>query len=128
MQIQEKLYCRTFLREMAKRHEKLFPNADLLSQVKKFDEEYQEYWNTEDGADGVKELADCLIVCAGIYRFLPGLGYTAALRVCEMVEDFNEGTIVQLVKKAEEKWLISERRKWQFVDGVYKHVGVDGNE
>lgn len=128
MQIQEKLYCRTFLREMAERHEKLFPNADLLSQVKKFDEEYQEYWNAEDSVDGLKELADCLIVCAGIYRFLPGLGYTTALRVCEMVGDFNEGTIVQLVKKAEEKWSINERRKWQFVDGVYKHVGVDGNE
>lgn len=54
-------------------HRKTFPDATLEGQLKKYAEETNEYMETDDGTD-IYELADMVIVCAGIMRFSRPLG------------------------------------------------------
>ena len=53
-------------------HEKLFPDASLLTQCEKFEEEFEEFETTN--YNDTKELADLFIVACGIYRFNKAIG------------------------------------------------------
>lgn len=114
-----------FLKEIAMGHEKLFPVADLDSQIRKFEEEIQEYKVAETRAQREKELADCLIVCAGIYRFSKVVGKMLAN---EVMDEARIWDLDEVYLKALKKWEINKSRKWEYKDGVYHHIGVDGNE
>lgn len=50
-------------------HKKLFPLADLQGQVMKLDEELDEYLKAITQEEKIKELADCIICCIGIFRW-----------------------------------------------------------
>lgn len=111
-------------------HKSLFPDCTVESQLAKFEEEFNEYMNSKDVDCCIKELADCLIVCAGIYRFCSPLARLAAREIFSTAKDCFGVCPDCLVKEARRKWNINKSRKWVFdtVLGVYKHVGKDGNE
>lgn len=118
------------LEQGAKRHEKLFPKADLASQVLKLEEELQELAEAPTIDKMVNELADCLICCQGIYRFAPRV---ADLIVHDAFEDSHwkpTGLLAKAIEYVEKKWIINESREWIFdeVTKKYKHKGKDGHE
>ena len=118
------------LEQGAKRHEKLFPKADLASQVLKLEEELQELAEAPTADKAVNELADCLICCQGIYRFAPRV---ADLIVHEAFENSHwklTGLLAKAIEYVEKKWKINEAREWIFdeVTKKYKHKGKDGHE
>lgn len=112
------------LEKISKEHEKLFPVCTLESQVLKMEEECKELYMVQNTDNAVKELADCIIVCAGIYRFTPNFARTVANEIINANIDIVE----ELEKEVNRKWQINLKRKWEFKNGVYKHIGKDGNE
>lgn len=113
----------------AERHEKLFPLADLGSQVLKLEEEILEAMDAESEEQLIKEIADCLICCWGIYRFTPRMAKILINSVVmKLINGYDD--IKKAVDYAEEKWKINEGREWIFdpLTKKYKHKGVDGYE
>lgn len=104
--------------EMAKAHERLFPKADLASQIYKLEEEIGEYRDARGNKENMKkELADIGIVSIGIYRFAPRtamLVFTACAR--------QYGAFSDLSDAIKEKWAINEARKWEWNGKTYHHV------
>lgn len=112
--------------KMAKEHEKLFPQADLTSQCLKAGEEIREFKSAKGTAQVVKELADVAICCIGIYRFDRDIAeyiYMTAMSYADTL-----GLRSSIEEEVNRKWDINTKRKWVFKNGVYKHVGIDGNE
>ena len=72
--------------EISKQHKDLFPLADESGQINKLQEELTEYMVAGNDEQKKKELADCLIVCAGIYRFSKQLGITYLLNVYSIIK------------------------------------------
>ena len=107
------------LEKMAREHEQLFPICSLESQILKMEEELNELKQAATIEQVINETADCIIVCAGIYRFSP---LTAQRLLGSLV------IMGGMEEAVERKWNINMNRKWKFVNGVYKHVGKDGHE
>lgn len=110
--------------EMAKSHERLFPKADLNSQVIKLEEEigeFEEALTDHNPEKANKELADVGVVCVGIYRFTPKVA-KFIWRYAAQLSDAN------IDKAVERKWKINESRKWEWNGSTYHHVGKDGEE
>ena len=106
------------LEKMAKEHEQLFPMASLESQVWKMEEEIKEFMESKTVSKTIKEAADVVIVCAGLYRWCPIFAqYFANLFRSDAVE-----------AEANRKWQVNLNRKWEWNGKTYKHVGKDGNE
>lgn len=110
------------LEKMAKEHEALFEHCDLESQLEKLEEEKDEVREAFMGY--VKELADVLIVCAGIYRF----DKEKAIR--EMKKIYGMAFIMcitgdDLDQEVNRKWLINLKRKWEWNGKTYHHIGED---
>lgn len=106
------------LEKMAKEHEKLFEHADLKSQDEKIYEEVVEV---------MKELADVVIVCGGIYRFHKSRALAMLGDVLEVCDLLSIDTC-DLETEVNRKWKINLNRKWEWNGKTYKHVGTDGNE
>lgn len=108
-------------KKLSKEHEKLFPLADLSSQVIKLEEELSEVEEAKTEEQIIKELADCVICCIGMYRFAP--------RVAELLENTigqaSKPTIEEAVRR---KWKVNMGRTWVWNGKTYKHKGKDGNE
>ena len=103
------------LEKMAKAHKKLFPNATLESQVIKLEEELIELHNAVEFEDILKEKADVIIVCIGIYRFAPAVAsYLMPSALSELEE-----------KEVNRKWQINLKRKWEWNGKTYHHIGGD---
>ena len=68
-----------------------------------------------------KEIADCLIVFAGIYRFDKEKGNL----LISILRIMSEGFFSEIEKLANEKWEINKKRKWEFKNGVYHHIVED---
>lgn len=102
-------------------HEKLFPDATLLTQCEKFEEEYNEFKATE--YKDAKELADMFIVACGIYRFNKALGQC----LCKSIlSDFYEDDLrltvfTHLVVNKMNKNI---DRVWDNKSGYYHHVST----
>lgn len=110
--------------KMSKEHEKLFPLADLQGQVLKLEEEFKEYrraWLDCDDKQAKKEVADILIVCAGIYRWCP-------IVASEIEYLFAKVYDYDVEEEVNRKWQVNLNRTWEYKEGKYHHVGVDGNE
>lgn len=107
--------------KMAQEHAKLFPNATLESQIWKLDEEIAEYDNAIEEKEQIKELADIIIVCIGIYRWCP----LVALSIKDFYNGCSDNAVEEEVMR---KWQVNLNRKWEWNGKTYKHVGVDGNE
>ena len=100
-------------------HKKLFPLADLGGQVMKLDEELDEYLKSFDEEEKLKELADCVICCIGIYRWatLVSRSYLA------MILKFKtEKQLKIIAKEVNDKWQINLNRTWEYKNGRYHHI------
>ena len=115
------------LEKMAKEHEKLFPNATLESQVWKLEEETKEFQSAETEQDEMKELADVLIVCGGLYRWCPLVAKTQADAVYSAIY-YIDVNVLDFENEVNRKWQINLKRKWEWNGKTYKHIGKDGNE
>lgn len=104
------------LEKMAEEHEKLFENCDLASQDAKIYEEVNEV---------MKELADVVIVCGGIYRFNKSRANAMlgdVFEVCELLAIDPD----DLEKEVNRKWQVNLKRKWEWNGKTYKHVKGTG--
>jgi hypothetical protein len=110
--------------KVSKVHEQLFPDATLESQCNKFDEEYEEYRNAKTGDEICSEYADCYIVAAGIYRFNKGLGDCIGKSLIAALGD-NQALRNSLAVAIVTKMNKNIDRKWDNVDGFYKHTTLN---
>ena len=108
------------LEKMAKEHEKLFPKATLESQVWKLEEEIKEASATKTYDDNIKEIADIIIVCGGLYRWCPSV----AEAVCSFYNDWENYDREILEIEVARKWQINLKRKWAWNGKTYHHVEV----
>lgn len=108
-------------KKLSKEHESLFPKADLQSQVIKLEEELGEVSEAKTEEQVIKELADCIICCIGMYRFAPK---TAEL-LDSVIGQASKPTIEEAVRR---KWKINLGRTWEWNGKTYKHKGKDGEE
>ena len=110
------------LEKMARQHEKLFPNATAESQLWKMEEEVKEFFEVQ-GTDGcIKELADCIIVCGGLYRWCPNF----AKKTVDEIINANFDIVKELEAEVNRKWQINLKRKWVWNGKTYKHVKGTG--
>lgn len=112
------------LEKMAKEHEQLFPMASLESQVWKMEEEIKEYKEATELYQSIRELADCFIVCIGIYRFVP----VFAKELMKGLVDDSDLNLEAVEAEVNRKWQVNLNRKWEWNGKTYKHIGKDGNE
>lgn len=106
-------------------HKDTFPRADFEGQVKKWEEEYDEFLTArtnKDAAEILSELADLFIVACGIMRFNLVQGCQRMLLWNELRYTHGwafstcEGTINKKMKK-------NRARKWEYLgNGNYHHV------
>lgn len=111
------------LKKISIEHEDLFPLATLGSQIEKLEEELEEVEKTNGYYNTINEIADCFIVCCGIYRFAPKVALLNASSLIATAEQFGIRSV--LLKSVEAKWEFNKSRKWEFKDGMYHHVGED---
>ncbi|MBQ7659855.1 MAG: hypothetical protein IJS26_03835 [Alphaproteobacteria bacterium] len=103
------------LEKMAEAHKRLFPKTTLESQVWKLEEELKELHSAIEFADIIKEKADVIIVCIGIYRFAPAVAsYLLPTSLSELEE-----------QEVNRKWQINLKRKWVWNGKTYHHEGND---
>ena len=100
-------------------HKKLFPLADLQGQVMKLDEELDEYLKATTIEEKIKELADCIICCIGIFRWatLVSRSYLAFI-----YSRMDKSQYKDIIKEVNNKWQINLNRTWEYKDGKYHHV------
>jgi hypothetical protein len=94
-------------------HKEAFPDAEKESQIKKLEEELNEYYEKYDDS----ELADVFICSIALWRrFKCQIGYAVFLYASSIIPGDKANRIVA------EKMRINRLRKWRIVDGVYRHV------
>lgn len=100
-------------------HSQAFPDATLDGQKIKWNEEYNEFGNTDSGSqEELYEIADMIIVSCGIMRFDYALGLDY------LVSSFYKGTF-----NPKEKWTAvkvkmekNRKRVWnKTAEGTYHH-------
>ena len=101
--------------------EQAFPDATLVGQIGKFDDELTEYFNATNHQDRIKELADIFIVAMSICRF----GLDEGLYYLNYAWDIYKGSPYSLGNvcyNIQEKMKTNRSRKWEKKDGQYQHV------
>lgn len=95
-----------------------FPNATMISQMEKLEEEIEEMDMSVSIMDNFKEIVDVFIVASALYyRFGSHLGLHTLDIIKERVKYNNH--FYDMVK---EKMEINKKRNWKEVsDGVYHH-------
>lgn len=106
------------LRDKIEQHKKLFPKADLSGQLLKLEEELIEVKHAASTIEMIKEIADCIICCIGIYRFAPE---TAAFFIKSIITNYNV-FLPEIYDEVERKWEINLNRKWEYKNGRYHHI------
>lgn len=105
-------------------HEMLWPSTNLSQQENKWHEEEDEWYSTDDGSEEeLYELADMIIVSAGIARFdyVKGLEYFRRSLGRQTASDLSE-----LWNAVEKKMLRNLRRDWQKKADVGYHHTEEG--
>lgn len=106
---------------IAKWHKETFPDATLEGQIKKYDEEKSEF-ETATGEDRLTELADMVIVSAGVYRFDRDFGSFLCARTYMIASDAGFD-MTELWHAIDKKMETNRRRVWQKTeDGRFHHV------
>lgn len=102
-------------------HKETFPDATLEGQLKKYTEEFWEFMEASHSND-LPELADMVIVCAGIMRFSRVLG-GAFLQTTYTICWNNGGyDMTELWDAVEKKMEINKKRIWNKTgNGTYHH-------
>ena len=107
---------------LIKEHEETFKDITLDAQIDKFMDEVEEYEAADNHLDEARELADMLIVAAGVARFAPRFAKKWLIRrvVDEIKDDgeYGRGLVTYL---ALEKSLINKNRDWSKKGGKYQH-------
>ena len=107
---------------LVKEHEETFKNVTLEAQLDKFVDEHDEYMEAENPLDEARELADKIIVAAGIARFAPRFvkQYLMPTIVNDIKDsdEYGNGLITQL---ALEKSIINKNSDWSKKGGKYQH-------
>ena len=109
--------------KLSREHEKLFPDATTSSQAEKLEEELNELDKSKGSYEAINELADCFIVCAGLYRFVPQTALLTMSGISNTVEELGYKEV--FLKCVEAKWEFNKTRKWEVKDGYYHHIGED---
>ena len=103
-------------------HEQTFPDATMKGQIEKWFDEEKEFKKTIQGTEEeLFELADMVIVSAGIMRFSYKLGFDYLARTLQYM--INADYVGQALWEAVEvKMQINRKRKWAISKGNYQHV------
>lgn len=110
------------LEKIAKEHEKLFPKATLESQIWKLEEELNEWGHTKTIEDGLLEIADIIIVCAGLFRWCPVTARTICYHYTDEPRADYYGGRDKIETEVNRKWQINLKRKWEWNGKTYHHV------
>ena len=121
-----------FMERVRDKHQELFKDVTLMSQITKFSEEYNEMEEANKHIDEnpkafYEELADMFIVACGILRFNVALGKCLCKAI---IDDFiykkdeeDNNYLDVLATKVLEKMNKNIKRVWSKTkDGCYKHV------
>ena len=121
-----------FMERVRDKHQELFKDVTLMSQIIKFSEEYNEMeeanvYIDEDPEAFYEELADMFIVACGILRFNAALGKSLCKAIADdfIYKKDEEGNdyLCVLTTKDIEKMNKNIKRVWSKTkDGNYKHV------
>lgn len=106
---------------LKKEHTETFKDITLEAQLDKFVDEQDEYEEADNCLNEARELADMIIVAAGVARFAPRF-VKEVLKpyICQkMGEEENSNSIIAYM--ALEKSLINKQRKWEKKGGKYQH-------
>lgn len=108
-------------------HEQTFPDATMEGQIEKWFDEEKEFKQTIQGTEEeIYELADLVIVSAGIMRFDYGCGFDSLARTLQyMINADYIGTM--LWEAVEYKMQINRKRKWSVSKGKFQHI-EEGSE
>lgn len=106
---------------LKKEHEETFKDVTLEAQLDKFVDEQQEYEDAENCLEEARELADMIIVAAGIARFAPRFVDEVIIPYIlrEIGDENNLNSVICYM--ALEKSLINKDRKWDKKGGKYQH-------
>ncbi len=106
---------------LKKEHEETFKDITLEAQLDKFVDEQEEFEQAENCLEEARELADMIIVAAGIARFAPRFVEKVLKPYIEkkMGKEDNLNSIIAYMTL--EKSLINKERKWSKKDGKYQH-------
>ena len=106
-------------------HKQTFKDATLEGQINKYAEETNEFMNT-DRYEDLLELADMVIVCAGIMRFNKKLGSIFLQNTYVISWDIGEYDMTELWDAVEKKMEKNHNRIWQKQDnGSYHHTNKE---
>ena len=99
-------------------NEQQFPDATLDGQLMKLEEELKEFHHAE-GKDRLKEIADIVIVCAGLRRWQSFVGFHILATV---VNGAPQELVNELLDAVDEKMAKNRARVWlKDGDGKYHH-------
>lgn len=111
--------------KIRKVHEYLFFDTNLMAQMSKYNDEFNEYLNAKDEKERIMELADMYICACGIKRF----DYVIGCHLCNAVLDTFGYSREKILDAIVEKMNILQERKWDRDDnGYYQHICIDENE
>lgn len=101
-------------------HEKLFPQATLVSQIAKYEEESEELKLANTKENIIEEFADIFIVACGIRRFSPIIGTDLLKQVITTIRRHDDK--ITLMEAVCEKMNKNQERDWgETSSGYYKH-------
>lgn len=106
---------------LKKEHTETFKDITLEAQLDKFVDEQDEYEEADNCLNEAREIADMIIVAAGVARFAPRF-VKEVLKpyiLKKMGEEENFNSIIAYM--ALEKSLINKERKWEKKGGKYQH-------
>lgn len=106
---------------LQKEHEETFKDITLEAQLDKFVDEQEEYKEADNCLEEARELADMIIVAAGIARFAPRFVENVIKPYIneKIGEENNMHSLICYM--ALEKSLINKGRKWGKKNGKYQH-------
>lgn len=104
-------------------HEKTFPDATLAGQLAKLEEEIQETLKTDPNKDKAaffEEIADVLIVCAGLRRFNSKIGISIENNY---IDNATPDILAVIDLAIIQKMNKNRKRKWKKTeDGRFHHI------
>lgn len=102
-------------------HKNTFKDETLEGQINKYAEETNEFMNT-DGGEDLLELADMVIVCAGIMRFNKKLGSIFLQNTYIISWNIGEYDMTELWEAVQKKMETNRKRIWHKTgNGAYHH-------
>lgn len=106
---------------LKKEHEETFKDITLDAQLDKFVDEQQELIDADNCLEESREIADMIIVAAGIARFAPRFVDKVIRPYIQEKIGVNDKVNSIICYMALDKSLINKERKWAKKNGKYQH-------